>query len=84
LILSRAAVEALVKRAIDEGRFYPRSRNIACCDGVSAYTHCDVFRTSIVGEEYLSKYFWVCHELARLGYPIYIDPGIVTKHMETV
>ena len=40
----------------------------------------DVFRTGVVGDEYLSEDYWVCRELRRLGFPVYLDPTIVTRH----
>ncbi|MFP4209110.1 MAG: hypothetical protein ACLFSC_10665 [Wenzhouxiangella sp.] len=84
LLLSRAAVQALVNQAIEEGRVYSRSRKNIRGDDVRASIHYDVFRTGIAGEEYLSEDFWVCKELMSLGYRIYVDPTIVTVHMGTV
>ena len=76
LLLSRAAVDALVADARAEPRVYEASA-LAQPDGAIQY---DVFRVGVVDGEYLSEDFWVCHVLRRLGFRIHVDPAIVTRH----
>lgn len=83
LLLSRAAVDALVAKACNEGRVYARSKH-SRGESAQASVHYDIFRVGVVGEEYLSEDYWVCHELRELGFNIHIDPAIVTRHMGTV
>jgi hypothetical protein len=75
LLLSRAAADALVADARREQRVYERNRALG--DGSIQY---DVFRVGVVDGEYLSEDFWVCHVLRRLGFPIHVDPTVVTRH----
>ncbi len=75
LLLSRAAADALVADARREQRVYERSPTQG--DGSIQY---DVFRVGVVDGEYLSEDFWVCHVLRRLGFPIHVDPTVVTRH----
>lgn len=79
LLLSRAAVDALVDQAVQEGRVYQRARQVRG-ESARAREHVDVFRVGVVDGQYLSEDYWVCHELRALGFPIHIDPGIVTHH----
>jgi hypothetical protein len=76
LLLSRAAADALVADARSEQRVYERTP-LAQPDGAIQY---DVFRVGVVGGEYLSEDFWICQVLRRLGYPIHVDPTVVTRH----
>ena len=83
LLLSRRAVDALIADARADGRIYERGwlvRGLALQAGVQY----DVFRTGVVDAEYLSEDFWVCRELRRLGFPIHLDPMIVTRHSGTM
>jgi hypothetical protein len=79
LLLSRKAVDALVEDARREGRVYSLGFHVRGAD-LQASVHYDVFRTGVVGDEYLSEDFWVCRQLRQLGFHIYIDPTIVTRH----
>lgn len=79
LLLSRAAVDALVGDARRDGRVYSRGYHVRGID-LQAPVQYDVFRTGVVGDEYLSEDYWVCRELRRLGFPVYLDPAIVTRH----
>jgi hypothetical protein len=81
-MLSRKAVDALVDAARAQGGVYERGLTTRGED--TAKLHYDVFRTGVVKNEYLSEDYWVCHELRRLGFGIYIDPRIVTRHNGTV
>lgn len=40
----------------------------------------DVFQVGIVDDVYLSEDYWVCKTLRDIGYDIYVDPTIPTKH----
>ncbi|GAB4196052.1 MAG: hypothetical protein Tsb002_29120 [Wenzhouxiangellaceae bacterium] len=79
LLLSRAAVNSLVKKAREEDRVYRRSEQLRG-ETAKAQDHYDVFRVGVVDGEYLSEDYWVCHELRKLGFPIHIDPSVVTHH----
>ena len=79
LLLSRAAVAALVADARREGRVYSRGFDLRGVELKSSVQY-DIFRTGVVGDEYLSEDYWVCRELRRLGFAVYLDPTIVTRH----
>jgi hypothetical protein len=74
LLLSRSAADALVADARREQRVYERAPALG--DGSIQY---DVFRVGVVDGEYLSEDFRVCRELRRLGFPIHVDPTVVTR-----
>jgi hypothetical protein len=73
LLISRAAAEALIADARAAQRVY----ELAQGEGAIQY---DVFRVGVIDGEYLSEDFWVCHALRRLGFPIHVDPTVVTRH----
>jgi hypothetical protein len=77
LLLSRQAVNDLVSDARADGRVYgpPASRGTPL-----AQVHYDIFQVGVVGGEYLSEDYWVCHRLRQLGHRIYLDPEIATRH----
>lgn len=82
LMFSRTAVNALVTLAIEEGRVY--EPNVFANNDGMAPIHYDIFRVGVVGGEYLSEDYWVCRELRRLGFPIFVDPAIITHHHGTM
>lgn len=77
LLLSRRAVDDLVAEARAHDRVYgpPLSRGTPL-----ARVHYDVFQVGVVGGEYLSEDYWVCHRLRELGHQIHLDPEVVTRH----
>ncbi|MGB0513796.1 MAG: hypothetical protein ACPGJE_03025 [Wenzhouxiangellaceae bacterium] len=79
LLLSRAAVDALVDKARGENRVYRRSRQLRG-ESARAQEHFDVFQVGVIDGQYLSEDYWVCHELRGLGYSIHIDPSVLTHH----
>ena len=82
LLLSRVAVQALAEAAEREGHVYG-SMNI--CPGESApVVQYDIFRVGVEDGEYLSEDYWVCHALRRLGFQIFLNASIVTRHHGTV
>jgi hypothetical protein len=83
LLLSRGAVDALVAEARREGRVYSRGTDTRGVE-LQAPVQYDVFRVGVVGEEYLSEDFWVCRQLRQLGFPVHLDPTIVTRHSGTM
>lgn len=83
LLLSRRAVDALVAHARSEGRIYARTNEVRGI-ALEAAIQYDVFRVGVAGEEYLSEDFWVCRELRQLGFPIHVDPTILTRHSGTM
>lgn len=79
LMLSRAAVTALVDDARSDGRVYATSpdhvnSNEACVEQF------DVFQVGVVDGEYLSEDYWTCCRLAALGFDIFVDPSIRVRH----
>ena len=83
LLLSRRAVSALVADAQRDGRVFSRGLGVQG-DELRAPLQYDVFRVGVVDDEYLSEDYWVCRELRRLGFPIHLDPTIVTRHSGTM
>ncbi|HEV8501351.1 MAG TPA: hypothetical protein VGR63_07230 [Casimicrobiaceae bacterium] len=82
LLLSRRAVDALVREASRHGGVYQPMSTLVGDPGVDV--HYDVFRTGVVDGEYLSEDFWACATLRRLGFAIHVDPAIVTTHHGTL
>lgn len=79
LLLSRAAVAALVADAIADGRVYASGFDLRGVELKSTVQY-DVFRTGVVGDEYLSEDYWVCRQLRQLGFDIHLDATVVTRH----
>lgn len=77
LMLSRRAVDALVEEAKQAGDTYQR---LLSRGAPVARVHYDVFKVGVVGGDYLSEDYWVCHRLRALGFPVYVDPEIPTRH----
>ena len=78
LLLSRAAVTALVEDAIADGRTYARA---ATAQGdLDAAVHYDVFQVGVDDGVYLSEDFWACRRLRALGFDVCVDPAVVTTH----
>ncbi len=82
LLLSRRAVEALVEEAKDAGYVYERMGTLQGDTGSAV--HYDIFRVGVVNAEYLSEDYWACMTLRRLGFHIYVDPTISTRHHGTL
>jgi len=84
-MLSRKAVNALVEEAIKAKDVYfgnPHSRGDAQ-DDVLMY---DCFKVGVLDKDfktagdYLSEDYYVCNTLRRLGFDVFIDPNVKTKH----
>jgi len=78
MLLSRKAVTALVEDAIEDGRVYganPLARGIG--DSEEIY---DVFQVGVKDSLYLSEDYWVCNRLRELGFKVYVDISIRTRH----
>lgn len=82
LLLSRRTVDALVEDAKRDGRVYERTGNLRGDEGPAV--HFDIFRVGVVDAEYLSEDYWVCRTLRQLGFHIYVDPAITTRHHGTL
>ncbi len=78
LMLSRIAVDALVQHAIAEDRIYKINKMLQRPEMPD--THYDVFRVGISNGEYLSEDFWICRELRSLGFEIFVDTSVYTRH----
>lgn len=81
-MLSRKAVASLINLAREEDRCYQINEMLKR-DGMPE-THYDVFRAGISNNEYLSEDFWVCKELKQLGYEIFVDTAVYTRHYGVV
>lgn len=78
MLLSSKAIKSLVDEAISLNDIYdsnPLSRGTHL--GMKCY---DVFKVKVVDGIYLSEDFYVCHKLRELGYTIYVDKSISTRH----
>jgi hypothetical protein len=82
LMLSRSACDALVQDAIADGRVYARPSTSQ--GAVDADLHYDVFQVGVREGQYLSEDYWVCRRLRELGFDIYVDATVVTRHHGTV
>ena len=77
-MLSRNAVAALVTDAREREAVYPRrSVNLVQDNPEMIY---DVFQVGVVDGEYLSEDFWVCNKLRSLGFDVFVDTSIYTRH----
>jgi hypothetical protein len=84
LLLSRNVVEALVKKAIDNNDVYNSNPNTRIIGGNNISDMYDIFKTGISDGTYLSEDFYLCDAARSLGYNIYIDESIQTKHAGVV
>jgi len=78
MMLSRAAVDALVKRAVGNQQVYsanPYAKGVG--DSEQIY---DVFQVGVREGNYLSEDYWACQSLLDLGFDIYVDLNIKTRH----
>ena len=78
MILSRSAVDALVEDAKDDGRVYvanPMSHGLSNSEEMY-----DVFQVGVRNGDYLSEDYWVCYRLRELGFNVYVDISIRTRH----
>lgn len=78
MLLSRAAVNALVKKAVKENNVYsanPLARGIG--DAEEIY---DIFQVGVDQGVYLSEDYWACQSLIELGFEINVDLSISTRH----
>lgn len=78
LLLSRAAVNALVDDAIAHARTYARATTTT--GDFDAEIHYDVFRVGVHDGVYLSEDYWACRRLHALGFDIFVDPSVITTH----
>lgn len=81
MLLSKKAIDSLVKDAVECNDVYSSS---PLTRGVNLDMNCyDVFKAKVVDGVYLSEDFYVCHKLRELGYTVYIDKSISTRHSGT-
>jgi hypothetical protein len=78
LLLSRAAVEALVEDARKDGRVY--APNPLGQTGEEDTQQYDVFQVGVRDGQYLSEDFWVCERLRELGFDIHVDLSVKPRH----
>lgn len=79
LLLSKKAVQALIDKAANDGDVYwpnPHTRG----DSMPTIKMYDVFKTGVVEGDYLSEDYYVCKVLKELGFDIYVDTTVMTKH----
>ena len=78
MMLSRKAAQVLVEDAITNDNVYqanPYARGLG--DTESIY---DVFQVGVKDGVYLSEDYWVCARLRELGFDIWVDLNIKTRH----
>ena len=78
MMLSRFAASKLIDDAIDRNAVYkanPYARGLG--DTESVY---DVFQVGVKDGVYLSEDYWVCTLLRELGFDIWVDLSISTRH----
>ncbi|MDA1371654.1 MAG: hypothetical protein O2971_12965 [Proteobacteria bacterium] len=80
LLLSNKAAVDLVKQARAAGRIYKNNRGFDSSNALSKLDMFDVFQVGVVDNEYLSEDFWVCRELASLGYDIHVTDAVSVTH----
>lgn len=78
-LLSRKAVDALVRHAIENGDTYMGNPNTRG-DSVNDMKMYNVFKTGVVDGEYLSEDYWACKTLKKLGFEIHVDTTVETRH----
>lgn len=78
MMLSRNAVNALVVDAIERNNTYG-ANPFARGDG-DPETIFDVFRVGVSDGKYLSEDYWACKTLRELGFDIFVDLKIKTRH----
>lgn len=78
LLLSRDAVNKLVDNAIAEGRTY--TPDAVTRGDIASGLHFDVFRQGVVDGQYVSEDYRVCDDLRMLGFDIFVDLAIRTRH----
>jgi len=78
-MLSRKAVNALVENAEENNDiYYPNPHTRGHADpNIKMY---DVFQTGVFDGDYLSEDFYVCKVLMDLGFNVYVDSNVRTKH----
>lgn len=76
LLLSRNAVDKLIAAAVERGRGY----TVDATSPDSGETHYDVFRQGVKDGAYVSEDYQLCDDLRDLGFEIFADLGIRTKH----
>lgn len=78
-MLSREAVNALIDKAkADNDIYYPNPHTRGDANpNVKLY---DVFKTGVFNKDYLSEDYYVCKTLMELGFDVYVDPTVTTKH----
>lgn len=79
LLLSRKVVEALIEDAKANGDTYSKD-GISRGEDLSEITQYDVFKAKVVDGRYLAEDYYVCHSLRRLGFEIFVDKTISTRH----
>jgi hypothetical protein len=78
MMLSRKAVDALVDHARQKAGEYtanPLAKGIG--DPETIY---DVFQVGVKNSVYLSEDYWACNTLLDLGFEIFVDRSIATRH----
>ena len=78
LMLSRAAVDKLVEHAAANDRGYPADSLMF--GEVPSGTHYDVFRQGVRDGAYVSEDYQVCYDLRSLGFEVFADLAIRTRH----
>lgn len=78
LMLTRKAADRLIEHAIENNRSY--AVDPLTVGDVPSGMHYDVFRQGVSDGKYFSEDYQVCHTLRSLGFEVFADLGIRTKH----
>jgi len=77
-ILSRKACNTLVEKAIsDNDVYYSNKHTRGDAQQINMY---DVFKTGVFDNEYYSEDFYVAKVLRELGFDVFVDTTVPTKH----
>lgn len=78
LLISRKAINALQLQAIEEGKVYQITQHSKAGNLPEKYY--DVFLVGAENGEYVSEDYGICDRLRGLGFSVFVDPTVVTRH----
>lgn len=77
-MMSRKAVESLISEAIDKNDTYVPNKFTRT--KIKQPLMYDIFKTCVINDEYLSEDYYVCNNLKKMGYKIYVDDTVFPSH----
>jgi hypothetical protein len=82
LLLSSKVVTALVDNAKKNNDVYMKE-GLSRGEDLSGMENYDIFKATVVDGKYLAEDYYLCHVLRELGYDIFVDKTIRTRHSGT-